>query len=70
MRFRATGRRARHSALGSVHRMAAEAAWPLGVEARARRLRARWSRGVVGGRSFVRISSHLGAHIAVSNGVF
>ena len=67
MWVRAAGRRARHSALGSVHRMAAGVAWPLGVEARARRLRARWSRGVVGAddadsRSVIRAT--VGAHIA------
>ena len=67
MRASAAESSARHSALGSVHRMAAGVAWPLGVEARARRLRARWPRGVAGGRSSVRISGHLDAHINVSD---
>ena len=50
MRASAAESSARHSALGSVHRMAAGVDWPVGVEVRARRLRARWSRGVAGRR--------------------
>ena len=67
MRASAAESSARHSALGSVHRMAAGVAWPVGVEVRARRLRARWSRGVAGRRSSVRISGHPSAHIDVSD---